>query len=215
MQTNQEPKYDVRGDRVINRATGEAIPDDEPIFIIRAKDVNAVEALNCYAQICGWDTLQFDAVKKRIEDFKCFRDAYPERMKQLDTEAAKLRSTKVNAGYIVTDDEPTRCIHGVQLMPPGHGKSCSMCFDVLNRDVRSDEVTLPRELLDQLFHHHESSKFAEGLKAIREKLCDAEQILPIDVENEYIRAIIKRDNQPPYYNLRNIVRLIAHDARAR
>jgi hypothetical protein len=51
MLISQEPKYDVTPEgRIINRASGEIIPDDEPIFIFRARDTYALSVLLYYAQ---------------------------------------------------------------------------------------------------------------------------------------------------------------------
>ena len=36
-----EPKYQIVGDKIVNRASGEAIPEDEPVIIFRARDVHA------------------------------------------------------------------------------------------------------------------------------------------------------------------------------
>jgi hypothetical protein len=44
MDINQERKYDAVDGKIVNRATGKPIPDDEPIVIFRAKDKLAVLA---------------------------------------------------------------------------------------------------------------------------------------------------------------------------
>ncbi len=89
LQSAQEPKYTVsqKDGRIVNRATGKPIPDDEPIFILRAKDMNATHALHAY-----WESLDDEAhaaeVEARMEAFDAFAEAHPERMKQPDTAAA-------------------------------------------------------------------------------------------------------------------------------
>lgn len=100
----QEPKYTVRGGRIVNRASGEAIPDDEPVFILRARDVLAIDALVAYSVIVGADAqrLYTDPAKReaylkmadhhaavdcRIGDFSKFKKQHPERMKKPDTAA--------------------------------------------------------------------------------------------------------------------------------
>jgi hypothetical protein len=80
----QEPKYRFDGGRVINRASGEAIPQDEPVFVFRARDRKALEALNAYfAEIDDADHIT--AVHERIADFTRFATQHPERMKEPDT----------------------------------------------------------------------------------------------------------------------------------
>lgn len=89
LQQAQEPKYTVsqKDGRIVNRATGKPIPDDEPIFILRAKDMNATQALHAY-----WESLDDEAhaaeVEARMEAFDNFAAAHPERMKQPDTTPA-------------------------------------------------------------------------------------------------------------------------------
>lgn len=83
----QEPKYTVRDGRVVNRASGEAIPEDEPFFVFRARDLYAVAALDHYADIVGQGEHR-DAVIARIKDFEIFAGTHPERMKEPDTDKA-------------------------------------------------------------------------------------------------------------------------------
>lgn len=84
----QEPKYTVNGHAIVNRASGEEIPADEPVFIIRARDWHAVRTLQYYAAHVR-DTQHADAVMDRAEQFRDFRRANPGRMKEPDTAAPK------------------------------------------------------------------------------------------------------------------------------
>ena len=84
MQESQEPKYDVREGRIVNRHSGQPIPDDEPVFIFRAKDRRALTALTAYyAAITNPE--HGKAVAVRIESFKAFAAGHPERMREPDT----------------------------------------------------------------------------------------------------------------------------------
>lgn len=80
----QEPKYTTNGHALVNRASGEAIPADEPVFIFRARDVHAREALEAYACVLV-PGLHRDKVCERIADFARFAAANPQRMKVPDT----------------------------------------------------------------------------------------------------------------------------------
>jgi hypothetical protein len=86
----QEPKYTVNGSAIMNRASGEAIPADEPVFIFRARDVRAVGALSRYASVVALHSSEdhWLAVMGRIDDFVRFRRDHPERMKEPDTDRA-------------------------------------------------------------------------------------------------------------------------------
>jgi hypothetical protein len=82
----QEPKYDVTPEgRIINQASGEIIPDDEPIFIFRARDTYALSVLLYYAQSLSLESEHQQTVMERVEDFRQFKAAHPDRMKIPDT----------------------------------------------------------------------------------------------------------------------------------
>ena len=85
MQEEQEPKYDcnMQG-QIFNRTTGKFIPDEEPIFILRAKDKNAALLLAHYKKLCFHETHK-NAINNRLHDFVAFANEYPERMKEPDT----------------------------------------------------------------------------------------------------------------------------------
>jgi hypothetical protein len=87
----QEPKYTTNGHAIVNRASGEDIPADEPVFIFRARDKNAVKVLQFYAQRCQHaDYHHVAAINKRIKHFRQFASRHPERMKLPDTAAGGL-----------------------------------------------------------------------------------------------------------------------------
>lgn len=85
MKTSQDSPYTIRDGRIIDRATGEAIPDDEPIFILRAKDRRALTALIAY--YAAHQPGRAKAIEARIEEFKAFARAHPQRMQEPDAEA--------------------------------------------------------------------------------------------------------------------------------
>jgi hypothetical protein len=91
----QEPKYDCSPDgRIVNRSTNVAIPDDEPILILRAQDRNAVGALIFYMHNC--DNPDHRAVvKSRIQDFQAFAEANPDRMKEPDSSLQDLAGANI------------------------------------------------------------------------------------------------------------------------
>jgi hypothetical protein len=82
----QEPKYTVRDGHIANRASGDTIPDEEPVFIFRARDRHAAAVLEFYAKMVH-DTAHFEAVCGRLDDFRRFSKEHPERMKEPDTES--------------------------------------------------------------------------------------------------------------------------------
>lgn len=89
LKLEQEPKYttDKRDGRICNRATGKPIPDDEPIFILRAKDMHATTAMVAYLDELT-DPEHRAAVQARIEAFEDFAEKNPDKVKVPDTVAA-------------------------------------------------------------------------------------------------------------------------------
>ena len=90
MKQNQEPKYDAVQceDGVIrlqNRASKEFISDVEPVFILRARDIHAIDTLKYYLQQVK-DEHHKQVISSRIKDFGVFERVWPERMKEPDTD---------------------------------------------------------------------------------------------------------------------------------
>jgi hypothetical protein len=85
MNTYQEPKYEIKDGKLVNRQSGEAIPDDEPVFILRARDVHAVSLLQRY---CGLvkDETQKEAAHRRCSQFSNWAALHRDRMKEPDTQ---------------------------------------------------------------------------------------------------------------------------------
>lgn len=79
-----DSKYTVVDGQFVNRHSGEAIPPDEPVFLIRARDMNAIRALSDYYLLCA-DLNHQKHVGNRILDFVRFTARHPERMKEPDT----------------------------------------------------------------------------------------------------------------------------------
>lgn len=75
-------KYGVNDDgQLHNRLTGNVIPADEPVFILRARDVHAVYAMQCYLDACKVDWYK-SIVRQRIGDFADFAINHPDRMRE-------------------------------------------------------------------------------------------------------------------------------------
>lgn len=83
---SQEPKYttSTKDGRLTNRSTGKPIPDDEPVFILRAQDVLALHAMRAYLLIVE-DQTHASVVEARIRDFELFAAKHPERVKAPDS----------------------------------------------------------------------------------------------------------------------------------
>jgi hypothetical protein len=79
-----DEKFSTTGD-IVKSSNGEIVPEDEPLFLIRARDRLAVAALETYRELSQKDgciDYHFEHLDKDIEAFKRFREEHPERMKQ-------------------------------------------------------------------------------------------------------------------------------------
>jgi hypothetical protein len=83
----QDLKYETG--MIINRASGEAIPDDEPVFIFRARDLYARGVLQFY-KMCVLGDDHEQAVQLSIDRFNKFRQDHPDRMKMPTTDLSSL-----------------------------------------------------------------------------------------------------------------------------
>ena len=78
-------------DRKYGQVTTEhgEIPDDEPVIVLRARDVHAAAAVGYYHSVCSADrqvdAAHADSVAEVLRQFCAWRDANPHRMKTPDT----------------------------------------------------------------------------------------------------------------------------------
>ena len=74
-----ERKYTIQNNKLVKKSNLVPVPDDEPVFIFRAKDRKALAALVAYHVIL--DNLDQKAeVYKSINDFRAFQEMNPEKM---------------------------------------------------------------------------------------------------------------------------------------
>ncbi len=85
----QERKYTFTGGKIVNRATGVAIPDNEPIMIFRAKDMMAPEAILAYRNQCH-DENHKKEVAGLARDFYAFQQDNPDLCKLPDSDPSCL-----------------------------------------------------------------------------------------------------------------------------
>ena len=76
-----ERKYKIENGKLVKKSTGVPIPEDEPLFVLRAKDKNALPTLMGYLALCN-DLRHREEVFKSIQDFKDFATDNPETMKE-------------------------------------------------------------------------------------------------------------------------------------
>lgn len=101
----QEPKYTIVDGKLTNRQSGSVIPDDEPVFILRARDVLALPTLQYYRRSAHGE--HHDAVSLRIKQFSQFATNHPERMKIPDTTITDDWNNLYVPGIIPDSSTPT------------------------------------------------------------------------------------------------------------
>lgn len=122
----QEPKYTTDGNHIINRATREPIPHHEPIFIMRARDRNALFGLIEYSRRCK-DTAHVEAIHGRISDFARWAALDPSRIKEPDTAPMSDRALRSLARDVLAEPAPA-------VAPAAEPAPAPLAFmDLLNR----------------------------------------------------------------------------------
>jgi len=68
-----------------NKVSGEEIPEDEPLFLLRGRDALALDVLRQYDLVArdnGCNDLHLAGIQQVIRKFAAFKVEHPERMKQ-------------------------------------------------------------------------------------------------------------------------------------
>lgn len=80
-------KFYIKDGLLVNRVSGEAIPDDEPIFILRARDKFSLPTISSYhrhvenAPRYPNKDGHLAAIEAASREFKVWRDAHPDKSK--------------------------------------------------------------------------------------------------------------------------------------
>lgn len=78
---SEDRKFKFEAGKFVNRVSGEAIPDDEPVILFRARDHHALDVLLFYQGLAS-DPHHIAAIQDRINEFQAYQDEFPERMKE-------------------------------------------------------------------------------------------------------------------------------------
>lgn len=87
-----DAKYDARVNdsgrvEIVNRATGEVLPEDEPLIVFRAKDKTVRPLIGQYRDLCresGSPRAHIDRIDSTLRTFEQFAADFPDRMKTPD-----------------------------------------------------------------------------------------------------------------------------------
>lgn len=92
MPRSQDPKFGVNlKGRLFNRDTGEEVPRDEPVMVLRARDLCTLATIHFYRNQLPVASANVHSVDERLLAFSAFRDSNPTRMKYPDGVGAKAR----------------------------------------------------------------------------------------------------------------------------
>ena len=79
-----DDKFRIEGERILH-PSGAEIPEDEPLFLLRARDNLALSVLKAYMKISKAHKCtgyHITGIKKAMDLFGEFKRTHPERMKQ-------------------------------------------------------------------------------------------------------------------------------------
>lgn len=77
-------KYATDGIKIVNLVSREEIPQDEPLFLLRARDNLAIPVIAHYRELCSTATneLHQAGINQILQKFHAFASEHPERMKE-------------------------------------------------------------------------------------------------------------------------------------
>jgi len=106
-------KFSCDGQGVFNTVSGERIPSDEPLFLLRGRDHHALSAIHHYIEVCASDCndLHLAALSQTEHKFARFAVEHPERMK----EPGKTRHVKLEAPAPLSREEGLTFLLDVRL----------------------------------------------------------------------------------------------------
>ena len=74
----------IHNSLVLKRTTVEVVPEDEPVFILRARDCKALGTIRCYQSIFAPTSEQWKVCQAVVDDFTKFREENPDKMGEPD-----------------------------------------------------------------------------------------------------------------------------------
>jgi hypothetical protein len=78
-------KFHIEGDQIVKSSSGEVLPEDEPLFLLRARDHLALRLLRLYRSLSvedGCNDFHLTGLDEVTTRFARFAAEHPEQMKQ-------------------------------------------------------------------------------------------------------------------------------------
>ena len=80
-----DKKFHIKSGQIFKTSNGEIVPEDEPLFLFRARDHLAILGLQAYRALCIEDNCteyHLKMLDEQIQIFQAFANMHPKRMKQ-------------------------------------------------------------------------------------------------------------------------------------
>ena len=87
-----DTKYKIENGQIVNRKTGKPVPEDEPVFLLRASDQNALQVMAYYNSLCH-NTGHKLALAESVYAFQEFAKNHPERVKEPSEKSVAVPAT--------------------------------------------------------------------------------------------------------------------------
>ncbi len=80
-----DSKFAVSKDgKIYKKSNDEIVPDDEPLFLLRGRDITAITQLEIYraiSRLIGCNAYHFEKLEETLNSFRLFSMNHPKRMK--------------------------------------------------------------------------------------------------------------------------------------
>lgn len=80
-----DDKFHIENDQIVKTSSGEIVPIEEPLFLVRGRDYLAISVIEHYKRLCeldGCNDYQLSLFDPLISRFKAFSERFPKMMKQ-------------------------------------------------------------------------------------------------------------------------------------
>lgn len=74
--------FEILSDCLVSKTKGETVPEDEPVFVLRARDSKALSTIRCYQSLFTPTSHDWKTVQAVLDDFSEFRQKFPEEMSE-------------------------------------------------------------------------------------------------------------------------------------
>lgn len=74
--------FEIVDNKLVSTTKGMVVPENEPIFVLRARDLKSLSTIRCYQSLFTPTSHDWKVVQEVLDDFSEFRQKFPEKMKE-------------------------------------------------------------------------------------------------------------------------------------